>query len=71
MRADERDVQAIKDVAGHIRITQKILFDRFIKEMTHVVGRRRDIESNFLAVIERVFGTEAANEMERQVRRRS
>jgi hypothetical protein len=69
MRADERDLEAIEDVSKRVHLDLDLLCDRFVKEMTHVMGPRRQVEDNFLAVVERLFGEEAADRMEPRVRR--
>lgn len=71
MRADERDLQAVKDVASRKKLDRRLLCDRFTTEMTHVMGAPKRIEGNFLAMIEYVFGVQAADDAERRIRRRT
>ncbi len=77
MRAEEIDLETAKQIQAAHGIDRETLILRWIEEMDHVIGDRRRLDLNLLALIERLFGEPAARETGnrveafRQARRRS
>jgi hypothetical protein len=68
VRLIEKDIEDIREVAGRIGLDPSILLDRFLSEMTHVIGRRETLVLNFLAMMEELFGKAEADRMEKAIR---
>jgi len=56
VRCYEHDLQQILEIHGSVALSFDALVDRFESEMTNVIGDPARIRSNFLIMIETVFG---------------
>jgi len=68
IRLIEKDIEDIKEVAGTVGLEKVVMLERFLGEMTHVIGRREDLIRNFLAMMEELYGAEEADRMEKAIR---
>ncbi len=66
IRGYEHDLEAIEEMAKKNKVSQDILVERFMEEMGAVVGDRRNLELNFLGMIDRLFGEVAAAAVEKK-----
>lgn len=66
IRGEEHDLQAISEIHGRHRLSLDVLCDRFVNELGHVVGNKTMIRLNFLALVQSLFGHEAAKVTERR-----
>jgi hypothetical protein len=64
VRGDAQDFQAILEIHKNVDLNIHVLKDRFINEMTHVLGEKRRIKLHFLSLIEILFGTSEADKIE-------
>lgn len=73
VRGHENDFAAIKKLHEKVALDQATLVERWLTEMTHVIGKRQRIDQNFELLIERLFGEIAAEEVHEllEQRRRS
>jgi hypothetical protein len=70
MRCHEGDLQCIEEMHRIHPLDRHTLVDRFVTEMTQVIGHPKRIEGNLLVAIERLFGEPAADDVESELRRR-
>lgn len=70
MRLENHDLLAIKQIQKEIRATPDQFLYRFKKEMGHVTKNRGDLEFNFLAMVEDLFGEPAATPFRTLARRK-
>ena len=61
VRGQENDLEAIEQIAQRVGLDRAILVDRFRTEMTHVTGTSGRLRTNFLSVIERLYGESEAD----------
>lgn len=63
-----KDVDDIKEVSEASPFDKDVFLDRFVNEMTHVIGRREDLIYNFLSMMSELFGEDEASRMERVIK---
>lgn len=68
VRLIEKDIEDIKEVAKATGLDKDVFLNRFLDEMTHVVGRRETLILNFLAMMEELYGKVEADRMEKAIR---
>ncbi|CAN5513666.1 hypothetical protein BH10BDE1_BH10BDE1_13790 [soil metagenome] len=68
MRLETHDLLAIKHIQREIKATPDQFLYRFKKEMSHVTKNRRDLEFNFLAMMEELFGEETSRRINAKIR---
>lgn len=68
VRLNQKDIDDIEEVGGRVGFNKGIFLTRFLREMTHVHGRREDLIVNFLAMMEKLFGAEEADRMEEKIK---
>lgn len=62
VRGYEHDLDVIEEISKKNKVKKDILIQRFDKEMDHVTGSKKNLKLNFVAVLARCFGEEAADE---------
>ncbi len=62
VRGYEHDLNVIEEISKRNKVKKDILIQRFDKEMDIVTGSKKNLKLNFLAVLARCFGEEAADE---------
>jgi hypothetical protein len=68
IRGYEHDIQHVKEIHQNHTLDLRTLTNRFINEMSHVVGiGAEQLQNKFLLMIEEVFGEEEADEAERAI----
>ncbi len=67
-RANANDIETIKQLHNNIGLNCDLLVKRFKSEMTHVIGNPTTLKLNFLGTIETVFGSDAANKAEQELK---
>lgn len=65
VRGAEHDIQAAVRVHEEHPLSFETLLHRMKSEMTHVIGNKRHILENFLAMIEAIFGEDRALDAQR------
>jgi len=63
VRAKEKDLQHIREVARRVGFKPQIFLHRFVGEMFHVIGSKRELVHNFLAVMDDLYGEEETERM--------
>jgi hypothetical protein len=69
VRLIEKDIQDIKEAARTVGFDKKVLLNRFLDEMTHLVGPRKKLIENFLAMMEELYESGEADRMQDAVRK--
>lgn len=64
LRAEDQDIQHIKEIEANYPLDYTTLLSRFLHEMSHVVINCHRLEMNFLYVIEQLWGEERAEQTE-------
>jgi hypothetical protein len=64
VRGYENDTQTICEIHENLPFSFEILMQRFLTEMTHVIGNSKTIRMNFLQTIFAMFGEELADQAE-------
>lgn len=64
VRGQENDRDAIRQIAESVGLDEKTLVERFVREMTHVIGNRANLRANFVVVIEMLYGESVADRVE-------
>lgn len=59
IRGYEHDLEVIEEICKKNKISEKVLIERYEKEMDHVIGNRHTLDLNFAAVLSRCFGDTA------------
>jgi hypothetical protein len=67
----EGDEIDVKELHHSCKLSRRVLVERYLDEMTHVMGDRRRIDANFCECIEALFGEIAADDAREAVTRRS
>lgn len=67
MRLKDKDRRHIKEVFGKVGFDPDVFLDRFLSEMTHVIGRKRDILVNFVLMMSLLYGEQEAVRMQMAV----
>ena len=67
VRGYENDIQTISDIHKNSPFSFETLLQRFLSEMSHVVGRPEVIRQNFLVAIDTLFGSELAEQAENEI----
>lgn len=62
VRAYEHDLAAAEAIHRLCKLERELLIERYLDEMTHVIGDPRRLDLNILALVERLFGETQANE---------
>jgi hypothetical protein len=70
LRGDENDIVAIQQLHQQVGLDKDILVERYLKEMTHVIGNRARLDQNFVLLIDRLFGEIEADQVRQQIARR-
>ncbi len=68
MRGYEHDLETAVDIHAKHVLDFETLIARYLSEMDHVVGDRRNLDLNILALIERLFDGERLEEARRRLR---
>lgn len=68
MRSYAHDLDAIREMAEKNTLDLSVFRDRFLNEMTHVIGENSRIQINFLAMIETAFGEKAVEEIVKELK---
>lgn len=63
VRAKDKDLQHIKEVNAKVGFKSGVFLNRFVSEMTHVIGSKKNLLWNFLAVMAELYGDEEAERM--------
>ena len=61
-RAYEHDLDVIEEISKKNKVKKDVLFERFDKEMDHIIGNENNLKQNFAAVLSRCFGDKVADE---------
>ena len=64
VRGYENDIQTICDIHENTPFCFETLLERFLTEMTQVIGNRNSIRMNFLLATFELFGDEVAEQTE-------
>ena len=56
VRCHEHDLQQLREIHQHVGLSAEVLVQRFVAEMQHVIGDPVRIRTDFLLMIEDVFG---------------
>ncbi len=64
LRAYEHDLDAIEQMVKNQKVKSNNLFKRYTQELNSAVGDKRKLDLNFLAMIERCFGSSIADKLE-------
>lgn len=64
VRGYENDIQTIEDMHSARCFDMDTLVERFMSEITQVIGNHRMIRLSFLLMIEKLFGVESADKAE-------
>lgn len=67
VRGYEHDLQVIQEMHRRSPLDESIMVGRFIDEMKHVTKPGPELKLNFLALIERLFGTDAAERVDSEL----
>lgn len=67
MRANENDIKTIQQMNAAFGLDHALLLNRYMTEMTHVIGNRKTIRLNLLATLEAVFGKAIAEAAEKRI----
>ena len=70
VRLIQKDIEDIKEVAESTGFHRSVFLRRFTDEMTHVAGRREDLVFNFVTMMEQLYGKDAADRIEKEIRTR-
>lgn len=68
-RLDDKDIEDIKEVGSKVGFDKKVFLQRFLEEMTHIEPGKR-LASQFVAMMEELYGKDEADRMEADVRRK-
>lgn len=68
VRGDEHDLEAADEIHRREPLVLDVLLERIQMEMREVIGDQRRVRGNFLALIERLFGEEAALKAEKALK---
>jgi len=68
VRLLQKDIEDIREVSKTIGFDKDVFLNRFLREMTHVMGPRQKLVNNFLAMMEELFGSDESNRMEKTIR---
>ena len=68
MRLNQKDLDDIEEVFHHVGFSKEKFSARFLEEMTHVHGNRKDVIANFLTMMEQLFGKAEADRLEEKIR---
>lgn len=71
MRGYEHDIETAVDIHAKHGLDFETLIARYISEMDHVIGDRRKLDLNFLALIERLYDGERLEEARKRLHSRS
>lgn len=69
VRLNQKDIDDIQEVADAAGFDARIFLKRFLEEMTHVHGSRKELVAAFLTMMEQLFGKSEADRMEQALRR--
>jgi hypothetical protein len=64
VRGYENDIQTICEIHENLPFCFETLIERFLTEMTQVIGNSNTIRMNFLLAISELFGDELADQAE-------
>ena len=67
IRLIQKDIEDISEVAKAVGFVKEIFRNRFLEEMTHVIGSRKDLVFNFLAMMEQLYGKAEADRMQKGI----
>ncbi len=67
VRGQDNDLETIEQIAQRVGLDIVTLVTRFRDEMTHVMGRSKQIRSNFLSVIEVLYGESEASRVDSEL----
>jgi hypothetical protein len=70
IRGYEHDLETAREIHLKHGLDLEVLVERYLEEMSHVVGDRQTLDLKFLALVERLFGESALARAERAVDRR-
>ncbi len=68
VRLLDKDIEDIAEVAEKDGFDRDVFLERFLNEMTDVIGRKADLVLNFLAMMEHLFGEKESERMKRVIR---
>lgn len=67
MRLSRKDIDDIQEVSHAVGFSKVTFLKRFLEEMTHVHGRKKDVIANFLTMMEQLYGKAEADDMEERI----
>jgi hypothetical protein len=65
IRGEEHDIQVLVEMHESEPFDLEILIDRFTNEMRHVIGDHRWIRSNFVGLVEELFGETSGKDVDK------
>ena len=68
VRFNEKDIRDIVAVSQTVGFDKEILLARFLEEMTHVTGPPSVLVLSFTIMIEKLYGKEEADRMDKTIR---
>ena len=68
IRGEQPDMEVAEEIKTKRGLSSETLTKRYLEEMSHVVGDSRRLDLNFLALMDRLFGTEIREHAQRQLK---
>jgi len=68
VRLKDKDREHILKVRDTVGFDPEVFLERFLGEMTHIIGRKEDLVYNFIVMMGRLFGQETATRMGRAIK---
>lgn len=67
VRFNQKDIEDLTEVSNAVGFDENVLLERFLNEMTSVLGRPSELVQSFVLLIEKLFGETEADKIESRV----